>query len=149
PGCQWQRDPDYSPADTARAAGHREDGVVSAPGPRPERGRTNRRRLAMTLVQQAGRSCGAWDACCTALEVKERLHKPAGEGCKHLRAEGGSCIIYHYRPKECADFFCAWRVDLRLEEEERPDRLGVVLKLRTHGDLIFFSAHEVQPGAFE
>ncbi len=78
------------------------------------------------------RTCGSCTACCHSLVIEE-LAKPAFSRCAH--DGGGSCATYATRPQSCRDFRCLW-LDGHLEEQDRPDRLGV----------IFTTTHDEQVG---
>jgi hypothetical protein len=78
------------------------------------------------------RTCGACTACCYALGV-DAIDKPEFEDCKHLlqadSACGGcdsGCAVYADRPEPCKTYKCLWLDGLIPDEEERPDKLGVV-----------------------
>lgn len=103
------------------------------------------------------RSCGGCQACCTVVGVKE-LDKPHWRRCSH-QCESG-CAIYEDRPRSCRGYSCLWAAGL-LEGDEpyRPDRLGVILDLRTAseapsdsvkpGDRVVIQVWEVWPGAID
>ncbi|MEM9418559.1 MAG: hypothetical protein AAGA25_05810 [Planctomycetota bacterium] len=63
----------------------------------------------------------------------EELAKPAFTACPHECGSG--CNAYASRPTSCRDFRCLW-LDGHLEEEDRPDKLGV----------IFTTTHDEQVG---
>lgn len=94
---------------------------------------------------EAERSCGACSLCCTLLRVDE-LAKLAGTPCVHQRPEGG-CEIHARRPAICRRYRCLW-LQGRLEEADRPDRLGALLDLASRGGLPELVVHEASPGAF-
>lgn len=75
------------------------------------------------------RECGGCIGCCRALEVPW-LEKPPYVACEHA-VEGVGCGIYETRPKECGLFKCAWLDAPKgmefLTEDDRPDKLGVML----------------------
>jgi hypothetical protein len=70
------------------------------------------------------RVCGECVECCFALGVHE-FGKVPFHACPHVRREGG-CGIYASRPPSCAEFSCVW-LQGQLEDEHRPDRVGIVL----------------------
>lgn len=86
-----------------------------------EQRRERRLRRRLYLL----RSCDGCTACCTIMRVDE-LDKPAGKTCEHLVP--GGCGIYESRPSGCRGWACIWRsgTDL-LHEDERPDKIGVML----------------------
>jgi len=81
------------------------------------------------------------------------LEKPAGVPCPHLQAEG-CCGIYPERPDSCRAFACGWLTDATWSNDERPDRLGVIV-VPADQDSAFASsvavallvAYELRPGA--
>jgi hypothetical protein len=83
------------------------------------------------------------------------LEKPAGVPCPHLQAESG-CGIYPERPHSCRAFACGWLTDATWPDDERPDRLGVII-VPANEDSAFASsaavpllvAYELRPGALE
>jgi hypothetical protein len=100
------------------------------------------------------RTCGECSACCVAFDVGA-LEKPAGVPCPHLRAEGG-CGIYPRRPDSCRAFACAWLTNVTWPDEERPDRLGVVVApadehsaFASSAAIPHFVAYELRPGALD
>ena len=48
--------------------------------------------------------------------------------CKHQCKTG--CAIHKTRPRECRNYQCLWRVDESIPEDQRPDKLGVVIERR-------------------
>jgi hypothetical protein len=92
------------------------------------------------------RACGACSVCCTVLRVDE-LAKLGGVACLHQRAEGG-CTIHPRRPAICRVYACLW-LRGRLDDADRPDRLGAVLDLASRGGLPELVIHEAAPGAFD
>jgi hypothetical protein len=68
------------------------------------------------------RQCGACAACCTAEGVHE-LHKPPGQTCQFVCAQG--CANYARRPASCREFECLW-LQGAFDADLRPDTLGVV-----------------------
>ena len=85
------------------------------------------------------RSCGSCQACCTVVGVQE-LHKPHWTRCAHQCEVG--CAIYEDRPRTCRGYSCLWAAGLlQGEEERRPDRLGIILDLRSAS-----ASDSVRPG---
>src|SRR6516165_5983950 len=100
------------------------------------------------------RGCGDCQACCTVVGVQE-LAKPHWTRCSHQCASG--CAIYEQRPRTCQGYSCLWAAGLLDGDEEyRPDRLGIILDLRTAGsdsvrpgDQVMIQVWEVWPGALD
>ncbi|MBL9080134.1 MAG: hypothetical protein JNL08_21755 [Planctomycetes bacterium] len=79
----------------------------------------------MTTPSSSPRECGPCTACCTAEGVHE-LHKPPGETCQFVCAQG--CANYERRPPSCREFACLW-LQGAFDADLRPDGLGVVFSL--------------------
>ncbi len=101
------------------------------------------------------RACGDCQACCTVVGVEE-LHKPNWTRCAQQCETG--CAIYPDRPRTCRGYSCLWAAGLlEGEDERRPDRLGILLDLRSEsnsdsvrpGDRVLIQAWEVWPGAMD
>ncbi len=88
--------------------------------------------FALQIIEERGssRECGSCIACCTMLGVTE-LHKPVNVPCAFV-CEGG-CSIYETRPQTCRNWSCDWKNGLIPDEEQRPDRLGIIFDLRLEG----------------
>lgn len=100
------------------------------------------------------RTCGECSACCIAFDVGA-LEKPAGVPCAHLEAEGG-CGIYPERPGSCRAFACGWLTDATRPDDERPDRLGVIVvpadedsAFASSAAVPLFVAYELRAAALE
>lgn len=74
------------------------------------------------------RECGDCNACCVTYEIEE-LNKWPHQPCKHLCSKG--CSIYENRPKVCREYTCAWKESKIFNEDERPDKIGVIFRFRT------------------
>jgi hypothetical protein len=116
--------------------------------------RKERRRRKLKLAEGldhnlATRKCGECTGCCTPLAIPE-LDKPPGVPCKHILPEGG-CGIYETRPKACREYDCGWRIGIGKFEEERPDRLGLLLTPIASGFPGYpgVIVHELWPEAFK
>lgn len=92
------------------------------------------------------RSCGACSLCCTVLRVDE-IAKLAGTTCEHVR-EAGGCEIHAARPQICRAYRCLW-LRGKLEDTDRPDKLGAVLDLLPVGGGLRLSIRQARPDAFE
>lgn len=100
-------------------------------------------------ILQSNRSCGECDACCVWLDVEdEGIAHTRGVRCPRL-GDDGKCQSYDERPRTCRDFECLWLVGFG-GEEDRPDRLGVILHLMppTSG-VVVVAANEIRPGAVD
>lgn len=70
--------------------------------------------------------CNGCTLCCDLLEVKP-LEKAANQACAHCEV-GVGCKIYDRRPPVCGTFDCLWRASPVMDEEMRPDRLGMMFE---------------------
>lgn len=115
----------------------------------------------------AGRSCGDCTACCTRLVIPE-LDKPFGQPCQCLRRspDPPGCRIYERRPETCSGYSCLWlaegspeilrrlskgqrrRFQPQLQDDDRPDRLGVLFDYAVANGRSMLAAREVRRGAF-
>lgn len=75
------------------------------------------------------RTCGGCTACCKTHQIEE-LQKPANQWCAHC-VVGKGCGVYEERPPSCRDYACVWInfPDALPEDDQRPDRLGVVFSI--------------------
>jgi hypothetical protein len=73
------------------------------------------------------------------------LKKLGGISCAALGARG--CTIHERRPNICRAYQCLW-LQGKLDEEDRPDRLGAVLDLTFEGGTTLLAIREASPGAF-
>jgi hypothetical protein len=88
-----------------------------------------------------GRTCGECTACCTVMAITE-LSKDNYTPCPNCA--GKSCMIYDARPTTCRGWSCEWWLGrLGLNEDQRPDKLGVIF---TH-DADSVLAFEITPGS--
>jgi hypothetical protein len=88
---------------------------------------------AVPLPLVAGRECGSCNACCVHLTIDEpELRKAQGIRCHNALADN-SCAIYASRPKTCRLYFCGWKILKWIKEPMRPDRSGVLVRLRSDG----------------
>ena len=93
------------------------------------------------------RPCGECRACCSALAVVE-LGKPDFTTCPHECASG--CAIYGRHPQSCRHFFCLWKLpNWLLADEDRPDKLGVVICVRNDDERKQLEVWELWPGAVQ
>ena len=89
----------------------------------------------------AGRTCGDCTACCTVMAITE-LGKDNYTPCPHCT--GKACAIYETRPTTCRGWSCEWWLGrLGLNDDQRPDKLGVIF---TH-DADSVLAFEITPGS--
>jgi hypothetical protein len=71
------------------------------------------------------RQCGACTACCFTHAVTA-IGKRSREWCPHCEI-GVGCSIYLDRPEQCRGFSCLWLRGGWGDEQDRPDRLKVVV----------------------
>ena len=95
----------------------------------------------------AKRTCGGCSECCEIIGVPA-LRKPELHRCEHQCETG--CGIYTNRPDDCREFECGWLVG-HLEEDDRPDKLGLIFVMTEDGEAPGRWLHvlEVKPGAFD
>lgn len=115
-----------------------------------------RERIPLTIVgaKDVGdsRSCGECQACCEVVAIKgDNLtpEKKNYERCTHQCDTG--CAIYQSRPVECRTYRCVWRDGSLTREEDRPDKLGVLVDTRwleENGKAVFVF-WETRPGALK
>jgi len=100
-------------------------------------------------VTAGERVCGSCSLCCTLLRVDE-LGKLGGTPCLHQRSghPDGGCGVHAERPRICRGYRCLW-LQGKLEDGDRPDRLGAVLSLTTEGETPTLFVHEARTGAFD
>ena len=96
----------------------------------------NRRERRKLRVLGVTRPCGACTACCTRFDIPN-LHKD-GEPCPKLAAVG--CGIHPTRPDVCRSYQCSWSLGFG-REEDRPDRIGVIVDRRTNEPQEIFLAY--------
>jgi uncharacterized cysteine cluster protein YcgN (CxxCxxCC family) len=80
------------------------------------------------------RECGTCRACCEYLAIPD-LGKPADVLCSYYDTEKCNCSIYEKRFDVCRNYQCFWlnHPHILTEDEQRPDRLGVIFTLRGDG----------------
>ncbi len=84
-----------------------------------------------------GRACGDCRVCCKSPELPE-LGKPMDTWCRHLnpdRRSHAGCTVFgtDARPAACVGFKCGWLLGLG-EEDDRPDKLGVLMQPTVRGE---------------
>jgi hypothetical protein len=94
-----------------------------------------------------GRNCGDCSLCCKLIRV-DAFAKPAGTWCTHCAPGGDRCKIYHHRPTECRDFYCAWLVSPTLSDDWRPNKSRMVLRVESDGKLIAVHVDPSDPVAW-
>jgi hypothetical protein len=83
----------------------------------------------MSINLVANRQCGECTICCYTLQIEEEdLKKQADSPCHHL-IENQGCSIYKKRPNVCSNWYCGWRLLDFLEDEFRPDKSGLLLRV--------------------
>jgi len=73
------------------------------------------------------RTCGDCNVCCYAAAVPE-MKKHKFVRCEHMIGSKGGCAIYPDRPPSCRNWKCEWLEGMG-EDEDRPDKLGVMFML--------------------
>ncbi len=99
------------------------------------------------MTEDAGRECGPCSLCCTVLRVDE-LRKLGGVPCEKLGPPGTGCSIHATRPSICRRYRCLW-LQGKLDDGDRPDRLGAVLDLVSEAGMPILEIREATPGATE
>jgi hypothetical protein len=95
----------------------------------------------------SGRTCGECSLCCKLIRV-DALAKPPGIWCTHCAPGKVGCRVYDKRPAECRDFYCAWMVSPSLDEEWRPSKCKIVLRVESDGKLIAAHVDPTDPTAW-
>lgn len=102
------------------------------------------------LALSEQRPCGACQACCNLIGVKE-VGKPFGTNCEHQCSAG--CGIYDQRPDGCRTFFCFWKVSPHMSDDMRPDKSGILYFFQRGivpgGRRETLIVYEVREGAFK
>lgn len=82
----------------------------------------------------ADRECGSCNACCISLTIDDpELYKVQGYRCPNLTAQSG-CGIYPTRPHTCRTFQCGWRLLKWVKPTLRPDKSGVLIRIKSGAD---------------
>lgn len=82
------------------------------------------------------RECGECTVCCVTLRIDEPdLKKYADDACVHLCEQG--CGIYTDRPDTCRNWYCGWRFIGVLDDDWRPDRSEILIRMHPDGGVIF------------
>lgn len=81
------------------------------------------------------RSCDGCSECCgPALIINDPdLISPSGQSCPHRMPSG--CGNYENRPAICRGYICNYLVEPGLLEEDRPDRLGAIVRMALNRQL--------------
>ena len=98
---------------------------------RLQRREQKRRDQHRRVMRKKSLSCRGCTACCHVLEITE-INKTVYSQCEHVCSRG--CVIYEARPEECRGYSCLYLLDA-MPPEFRPDRVGVILDIDTHGFL--------------
>ena len=77
--------------------------------------------------------CGGCTVCCTALPIAADFTKPAGITCQHCTPS--CCGIYETRYAICRGFLCGFLLLPALEENWRPDRSGILIRVIDRDEL--------------
>lgn len=99
---------------------------------------------------ELSRTCGTCRVCCVRPEVPE-LGKAMDTPCRHLNADVASekgCGVFGKaaRPRVCGGFSCAWLMGLG-EDDDRPDKLGVLMQPTLREGSWVLAFVEDRPGA--
>ncbi len=70
------------------------------------------------------RSCSGCTACCYTHAVGE-IKKEMFTACPSCESNVG-CKVYETRPRACGAYVCAWAIENIGNDDERPDKVGVV-----------------------
>jgi len=73
------------------------------------------------------RVCGDCQLCCEIFGMTE-LDKGPLTKCKYQSDAG--CTIHSTRPPECRIYQCLWKSDESIPDDQRPDKIGVVIDQR-------------------
>jgi Fe-S-cluster containining protein len=76
----------------------------------------------------------------------DEIGKKPGEACGFDGVAG--CAIYEKRPGGCHTFRCLWHLGI-LEDEDRPDKIGVMFDAGKDEIGLFFIGREVAPGGID
>ena len=101
----------------------------------------------MRLPVITARTCGECAVCCIDVRI-EPLDKPAREPCRNLGPGHVSCTVHgtNAQPKVCKAFLCAW-IQGAGGEDDRPDKIGVMVTVQQIENGTFALALEHKPGA--
>jgi hypothetical protein len=99
---------------------------------------------------RVSRTCGTCRVCCVRPEIPE-LGKAMDAPCVYLNPDTGSehgCMVFgqQSRPRVCGGFSCAWLMGLG-EEDDRPDKLGVLMQPTLREGAWVLAFVEDRPGA--
>lgn len=72
------------------------------------------------------RQCGECAACCISSSI-QAINKQRNCWCPNLYEKGYGCRIYERKPETCTKYNCAWLLGVVGEEEDRPDKLGLIV----------------------
>lgn len=78
----------------------------------------------------------------------DELRKLGGVPCPELRTGPPGCGIHATRPGICRRYRCLW-LQGKLDEEDRPDRLGAVVDLASEAGIAHLVIREAEPGALD
>jgi hypothetical protein len=75
-----------------------------------------------------GRECGTCTACCQYLPIDDQeLKKSTNQLCHHCTTAAG-CGIYEVRPKLCRNWYCGWRLFDWVDDQWKPDEVGIIIR---------------------
>lgn len=88
------------------------------------------------------RTCGSCTKCCEgwlAADVHGHFMEP-GTHCHFLKES--KCSIYPSRPNVCKDFFCAWLMDERIDDDLKPDNIHQIITYNYVDDIGWYEIVE-------
>ena len=105
----------------------------------------------LSILPPIARDCGECTACCRT-HITEEMKLDGGEYCDACHI-GTGCTIYQSRPIACQAYRCIW-VCGKGNDEDRPDRLGVVIDMKiatylSENDITAVNFWEVHDGAVQ
>lgn len=89
----------------------------------------------------AKRVCGDCQLCCRLLPTEE-IGKVANVRCQYQR-HGVGCAIHSRKPMSCSLWNCRWLVNDDMDDQQRPDRTGIVHDIMP--DVIRITPHDGTP----
>lgn len=86
------------------------------------------------------RQCGNCNACCSGTLIADIYGHEMKQGKPCYFLKRGKCSIYNDRPHSpCRTYQCGWSQHL-LEEDMRPDKIGLIVSVHNDGEGQYLSA---------